>query len=86
MNLTVSEDIFRMLYDRFFTPIVGEINLDQLKLDFIKNMDFSTLVSVNDEILNFLQSMPLKTQEIEFKITQLIIEFEKNLFKDEANP
>jgi hypothetical protein len=42
-----------MLYDRFFTPVLGEIDLHSLKVDFIQNMDFSTLVSANDEILNF---------------------------------
>ena len=49
-------------------------------------MDFNSLATVNEEIIDFLEQIPLKTQEIEFKIAENILIFERNLFKDQAIP
>lgn len=45
-------------------------------------MDFSSLATVNEEIIDFLEKIPLKTQELEFKIAENILIFENKLFKD----
>ena len=37
---TFNEDIFRMLRDRFFSNAVGEINVNELKEQFIINLNF----------------------------------------------
>ena len=45
-------EIYRPLQDKLFTAF-GEINVSELKKDFVKMLDFNKLKVVNKEIINF---------------------------------
>ena len=79
--ITFSEDIYRMLIDKFFTKL-GDINIDSLKEDFISQIDFSELTSVNKETIMFFESINNKSENIQFKLAELIIEYSSSLQKN----
>ncbi len=72
--------------DKILSSIFGEIDVSRLKQEFTKKLNFQDLLNVNDEVLNFFETIPEKGEEIEIKISRLIIQYSESLFKEDKKP
>ncbi len=75
-----------MMKDKILSSIFGEIDVSRLKQEFTKKLNFQDLLNVNDEVLNFFETIPEKGEEIEIKISRLIIQYSESLFKEDKKP
>lgn len=75
-----------MVKDKLLALTFGEIDVSLLKQEFTKRLNFQDLLNVNDEVLNFFETIPEKGEEIEIKISRLIIQYSESLFKEDKKP
>lgn len=75
-----------MVKDKLLALTFGEIDVSRLKQEFTKKLNFQDLLNVNDEVLNFFETIPEKGEEIEIKISRLIIQYSESLFKEDKKP
>lgn len=68
-------EIFRPLQDRLFAAF-GEINVPELKKQFVKTLDFNKLKVVNKEIINFFEEINSQNDsKMPLIISKLIITY-----------
>ena len=75
-------DIFRPLKDKLFAQF-GDINLPELKEEFISRIDLSSFDIVNKDIISFFESIKVD-KKMRLKLADLVIKYADNI-KDKRN-
>ncbi len=75
-------DIFRPLKDKLFAQF-GDINVPELKQDFISSIDLSSFDIVNKDIISFFESIKVD-KKMRLKLADLVVKYADNI-KDKRN-